>query len=132
MTIFVDTSAMFSSLDADDAFHPQAFSTWESLVDDGRPLLSSNYVVLECTWLATRRLGIEAVRRFYGLVIPALSIHWVDEELHFLTTSLMLESPRKNISLVDYISFEIMRMRGITDVFTFDRHFKDQGFDVIP
>ena len=37
----------------------------------------------------------------------------------------------KEWSLVDCISFIVMRERGITQVLTFDRHFKQAGFTVI-
>ncbi len=132
MTIFVDTSAVFSSLDANDEFHAKAFGAWERLVDTLETLLTSNYVVLESTWLAQRRLGLDTVRRFYSLVVPILSIQWVSEELHRVAASTLLSSSRRNISLVDYTSFELMRRQGIQEVFTFDRHFKDQGFKCLP
>ena len=30
------------------------------------------------------------------------------------------------------VSFEVMRQRGIRKVFAFDKHFDEQGFDMIP
>jgi len=33
---------------------------------------------------------------------------------------------------VDCISFEVMRGLGITTAFTFDRHFAEMGFEVLP
>lgn len=34
------------------------------------------------------------------------------------------------ISLVDYLSFEIMEAQEITHAFTFDKHFENQGFTI--
>jgi predicted nucleic acid-binding protein len=36
--------------------------------------------------------------------------------------------PDKGYSLVDCISFVVMRERGVIDVFTHDRHFEQEGF----
>ena len=45
--------------------------------------------------------------------------------------ALLVVNHRK-LSLVDCASFETMRRLGIQKVFTFDRHFADQGFQVLP
>jgi predicted nucleic acid-binding protein len=45
---------------------------------------------------------------------------------------LMLAAKRKKLSLVDCVSFEIMRLSGVTTVFTLDKHFKEQGFICLP
>ena len=39
---------------------------------------------------------------------------------------------RRQLSLVDCSSFETMRRVRIEKVFTFDEHFREQGFEVIP
>lgn len=39
---------------------------------------------------------------------------------------------RKNLSLVGCASLDAMRRLGIKSVFTFDRHFKEQGSKVLP
>jgi predicted nucleic acid-binding protein len=35
-------------------------------------------------------------------------------------------------SLVDFFIFEIMRRLGIRSAFTFDRHFRLYGFEILP
>ena len=35
-------------------------------------------------------------------------------------------------ALVDCVSFEVMRRRGITRAFAFDRRFADAGFELFP
>lgn len=44
----------------------------------------------------------------------------------------MLATPRSKISLVDRVSFEVMRARGINEAFAFDRDFAAAGFVVHP
>jgi predicted nucleic acid-binding protein len=44
----------------------------------------------------------------------------------------MLTASKRNLSLVDCVSFEIMRALGIKTVFAFDPHFAEQGYRCIP
>jgi uncharacterized protein len=46
--------------------------------------------------------------------------------------SALLAANRRTLSLVDCSSFDIMRKFGIDTVFTFDPHFREQGFSVVP
>jgi predicted nucleic acid-binding protein len=46
--------------------------------------------------------------------------------------SSLLIARRKNISFIDYTSFELMRLLGLKKVFTFDKHFKEQSFKLLP
>jgi len=50
MTTFVDTSAIYAILDADDEFHGPARETWIELLSVEAPLVCSNYVELERAW----------------------------------------------------------------------------------
>ena len=47
MNVFVDTSALYAVLDADDAEHGRAGSTWVELVEGRHRLQTTNYVVSE-------------------------------------------------------------------------------------
>ncbi|MDZ7700528.1 MAG: hypothetical protein U5R49_27570 [Deltaproteobacteria bacterium] len=47
-----------------------------------------------------------------------------------LAMSRLLAQNQKDLSLVDCMSFEIMEAREITEAFTFDRHFEEQGFTI--
>jgi len=42
--------------------------------------------------------------------------------------SALLAAAKKNLSLVDCVSFELMGNLGIRTAFAFDAHFKDAGF----
>jgi len=44
----------------------------------------------------------------------------------------LLAAGHRQLSLVDCVSFEVMRREGIRRVFAFDAHFADHGFDTIP
>jgi len=43
-------------------------------------------------------------------------------------TAGLLTAGRRELSLVDCVSFACMRRQGLTRAFHFDRHFREQGF----
>jgi predicted nucleic acid-binding protein len=47
------------------------------------------------------------------------------------TKTLVLESGRRRLSLVDAVSFTAMREEAITTAFAFDQHFREYGFNVL-
>jgi len=132
MNVFIDTSAFLAILNASDQFHPPASETWKKLLMSGVTLFTSNYILLETTALLQHRFGIEALRLFEGDLLPVIEIFWVDQPIHEQGMSALLAANRRDLSLVDCTSFEFMRLKGLKKVFTFDPHFRQQGFEVIP
>ncbi|MDP2661721.1 MAG: PIN domain-containing protein [Dehalococcoidia bacterium] len=57
MTVFVDTSAFYACLDADDENYQAAVQTWRELEKVGEAPTTSNYVLVETTAVVGRRLG---------------------------------------------------------------------------
>ncbi len=46
--------------------------------------------------------------------------------------SALLAASRRKVSLVDCLSFEVMRRYGIRSAFAFNSHFSEQDFLLIP
>ena len=130
--VFLDTSALFALLDAEQRFHDDAKRTWDRLLAGVRSgqqrLLTHHAIIVESTALTARRLGIQAVRQLHDGLLPVVEVVWIDEKLHRRATAAMFAAARRNVSLVDWLSFEVMRDRRIRHAFTFDAHFKEQGF----
>jgi len=61
-----------------------------------------------------------------------LQVDWVTEEVHRAGVDAVLAASRKKLSLVDCVSFRIMRHLGIRTAFCFDEHFREQGFQREP
>lgn len=132
MSIFVDTAAFLAVLNAGDRFHAPARQTWGEILSQDQFLLTSNYILLETIALLQHRFGVEAVRLFESDILPVVEITWVEPAIHKQAMSALLAANRRDLSLVDCTSFEIMRETGLDAVFTFDPHFREQGFKVIP
>jgi predicted nucleic acid-binding protein len=132
MNVFIDTAAFLAVLNANDQFHLSAKKIWDEILSSDVALFSSNYVLLETISLLQRRFGIEAIRLFESDILPVIEINWVDEIIHNQAKSALLVANRRLLSLVDCTSFEIMRQSGINVAFTFDNHFQEQGFKIMP
>jgi len=132
VTEFVDTSAFFALLDDDDAHHARARVHLQEVLAAGVDLLTHEYVVVETTALVQRRLGLEALRRFVDDLLPLVEVAWVDEALHGEAREALLAAGRRNVSLVDWTSFLVMRRLGVRKAFTFDPDFGVEGFEVLP
>jgi predicted nucleic acid-binding protein len=132
MTTFIDTSALFAVLDADDQMHSPARGEWERLLAAGASFRTTNYVLVETSALLQSRIGMDSLRVFAADVVPVLDIIWVDAGMHLSAQHALLVAARRDLSLVDCVSFEAMRRLMIQDVFCFDAHFAQQGFQVLP
>lgn len=129
MITFVDTSAFLAVLARDDRNHAKARRTWVGLIERQATLVCTNYVLVETLALLQHRLGVDAVRVFHEDIVPLLTIEWIEEDLHRSGMTGLLTAGRRNLSLIDCVSFETMRRRGITQAFAFDRHFGELGFE---
>jgi predicted nucleic acid-binding protein len=131
MRIFIDTSALYALLDGGDANHPKAKKAWGAIIQPENTVVTSNYVLVETFALVQSRLGLEAVRAFQEDLVPVLHVEFVTAAIHRLGVAALLSASRRGLSIVDCISFEVMRDLGIRTAFTFDAHFKEQGFELV-
>ncbi len=118
--------------DADDRHHARADQTWRALLAGGDELVCSNYVLVETFALVQHRLGLAAVRALSEDVTPVLTTAWVDAEIHAAAVAAVMSASRRKLSLVDCASFEVMRRRGLKQVFAFDPDFEEHGFTSVP
>jgi len=131
MMVFIDTSAFLAVLDVGDANHAAAKALWEKMITAGAVLLSHNYILVETSALVSRRLGIEAIRAFERDIVPVLRVEWVTRDIHCVAAAAHMIAARRALSLVDCVSFEVMRRSEIRTAFAFDRHFQEYGYELI-
>lgn len=130
--VFVDTSAILAVLDADDTNHKSATEVWKSLLNGENRLVTSNYVLVETFAVVQRRLGVKASRTTHTDILPIFHIEWITQNMHESGVTAFFVASRKRLSLVDCVSFYVMRELGIDTAFVFDRNFKEQGFRCLP
>ncbi|HMV95097.1 MAG TPA: PIN domain-containing protein [Anaerolineales bacterium] len=130
--IYVDTSAFLAICNPEDPSYQIALDTWKNLIEKGERLASNNYVLVESIALIQNRVGLEALSILHNDIIPFLEIEWLDESLHNGVMDQVITGNRRQISMVDYSSFATMKRHNIRTAFTFDDHFRQHGFEIIP
>ena len=132
MSVFADTSAFYALLVRTDSSHDAVRKAFARLLRDGRPLWTTAFVVVETMALLQHRIGLAAARDFDEDVLPVVQVRWVDEPLYRLGTDRLWREDRRHVSLVDSVSFEFMRIEGLSAALAIDPHFREAGFDVLP
>lgn len=127
--IFLDTSAIYALADRRDPQHELAKERFQGLLEAGKEILTHNYILMEAMALVQNRLGLEAAIRL-AQDCRAFHIEWVDEATHEEAVRRLAHGRRRRVSLVDQVSFLVMKRRGVRTVLAFDPDFEAEGFQV--
>lgn len=127
--IFLDTSAIYALADRRDPNHELAKARFQALLDAGEETLTHNYVLVESMALIQHRLGLAAALKL-ARDADAFIIEWIDKTIHEEAVRRLARTRKRQVSLVDHVSFLIMRARGIETALAFDPDFADEGFQL--
>jgi predicted nucleic acid-binding protein len=131
--LFFDTSAWAALADEDDANHQLALAYQDEIIGRYR-FLSTNYILDELYTLLLLNVGYPQTVKFkqkldFLTERGVLEIIWVSPELAGQAWEIFERfNVDKQWSFTDCISYVVMRQQGITEAFTFDRHFSQMGF----
>ncbi len=132
MSAFADSSAFYALLVRTDAAHESVRAAFTRLLDQGRSCWTTSFVIVETMALLQHRVGLTAARDFDRDVLPAVRVAWVDERLYQRGVDRLVREDRRQLSLVDCVSFEFMLDQGLTTALAVDVHFAEAGFQVLP
>ena len=133
--VFLDTSGWFAAIRPKEAHHEAAFHVYRQWIAGGARMVTTNLVVTEMQVMLTKFRGVDAGVRFLdGLYQdPLHEVVFVDRELHRAATDRWLRKfTDLDLSLTDAVSFEVMRVRRISEALTLDSHFRIAGFSPVP
>ena len=126
---FVDSGALLALHLKSDQYHKKAIRLWGELE---KPVTVASQVIGEFATLFARRAGYGfAAGAVADLLTSTLRIvrPTLDDEMEAVRW--MKKYADQQIGFNDCVSFAIMKRYKIRTVFTFDRHFRIAGFDVI-
>jgi uncharacterized protein len=128
---FLDTSAIYALADRGDANHKRAVDQLTALLASNERLVTHNYVLTESMALVQHRLGLAAALKL-AHDASAFDVEWITSVVHDQAVKRLRSTGRRKLSLVDAVSFVVMKARDVSDAFAFDPHFEQAGFRVVP
>lgn len=137
LIVFVDTGALKANFDAGDEHHVRA----RKLMEDVRSrraevtgFVTTDYVIDEAVTLTrfahSHQKAAELAEAALGSSF--MEVVYCGEETFGSALELFRQHSDKSWSFTDCVSFAVMNARGIGTAFTFDSHFAQAGFDVVP
>jgi predicted nucleic acid-binding protein len=128
--VFVDTSAFFAHLVAEDAHHAEARALFERAARESWTLITTNAVVWE-TYTLTRvraRNGREIAIGFLDDIQDGLcDIERVRPLDEARAVELLKRYADKRYSFCDALSFVVMEQLGVAEALAFDDDFRSYG-----
>ena len=126
---FLDTSVIYALADGADPNHQRAKRLFKQALEAKEDLLVHNYILAESAALLQNRLGFDPARRFLR-ESENFHIHWLTQQDHQKGVELWSKRGRRGLSLVDCVSFVVMRRYRVKKVLAFDPDFEREGFQL--
>ena len=132
--VFVDTGPWIALVDARDQWHEPAVKMMNRLRAEQQLLVTSNLVLMEVYMGLVGRIQRSAIARLRASIHASSLTHLerVDSLTEELAWDVFMRYDDKDLSLIDCTSFVIMEQLGLTQAFTFDRHFAQVGIQTLP
>lgn len=131
--VFADSSGFIAAFDRRDENHAAAARAWRSIAKANEGLVTTSLVFAETVTFLRRRGGFAAARRAGEAILASRAITLVHPAAEQARSawSEFLRNPHPRLSFCDAVSFVVMRERAIRRAFTFDRDFRDAGFELV-
>ena len=133
--LFLDTAGWFAALSPPEQGHAVARTAYADAAQRGILLVTTPLVAAEMHTLIVRWRGPRPGARFLETVFESGShmVATLDDALIEAALSRWIRRfEDKPLSLADAVSFEVMRRERIPRALTFDRHFREAGFEILP
>jgi predicted nucleic acid-binding protein len=127
--VFVDSNGFAGIGIKGDVHNRDSITILRDLTLAGRSMVTTNFIVAEMHSVVLGRAGRFAALNVLDLINNSVElVERVTEEDEDRAVAILRQYDDKAFSYTDATSFAVMRRLGLTDVFTFDRHFEQFGF----
>jgi predicted nucleic acid-binding protein len=120
--------------DGADAAHRSACSARDLALEEGRLLVTSDYVIDETLTLIRMRLGLRAAEAWWEQVEGSsrLRWEWISVSRAEKARRVFFRHRDKDYSFTDCTSLVVMQELKLKQALTTDKHFRQMGFQMVP
>jgi len=132
--VFLDTSGVYETADRSGRRHEAAAATFQQLLTERVPLLTTDLVLAELHGLTLGRLGPEIALDLVDRLSasPRLEVMATGPDVLRAAIELLRLRPGRRLSLVDASSFLLMRAHDVGTALALDADFDAEGFITLP
>lgn len=132
--LFVDTSGWMAAADSSESLHKKVCKSRDEWLERGGLLITTDYVIDETLTLIRFRMGLKASETWLAQIEKSarVRIEWINELRFEKAKRLFSKFKDKKLSFTDCTSFAVMQELKIKKALTLDRHFKQNGFEMVP
>jgi predicted nucleic acid-binding protein len=131
---FIDSAYLIALEDKSDQFYSKALNHWKLITKNSHLLVTTAYILDEvATFFNKRGFHSKAVSIGEYLIQSSyIKFIHIDEHLFHQSWIYFKKHIDKSYSLTDCISFLTMKNLDIQTALTFDKHFIQAGFNILP
>lgn len=133
MKVFIDTSGWVALYDRNDQNHSNAKGLWKKIISQDNLIYTTFDVLDETITLLRFHSNYKQSLEFGETLFKSKIINIIEtnEETREKAWEFYKKFSDKKLSLTDCTSFAVMFLFKISEVFTFDKHFFQVGFNPI-
>ena len=131
MKVYLDSDVIVASYDTRDILHANAVNLGNKISGKNLNIVVGVNILIEVLTMVSQRVGMKKSKELLDYFYQDCEIVYLDSEIISKANIIFKKRTSKNISYSDCISFAIMKVMKIKKVFSFDNHFKKQGFEML-
>lgn len=126
--VFVEADALIALVYKKDANNQKAKKIYTKLKISKCEFYSSNTSLYEAVTVLSQRINHQVVIEFLIIIKQTLSIVFIDKKREQKGLEIFARQTSKNVSFFDCLNMAIMKELKIKEIFSFDKHYKKNGF----
>lgn len=132
--LFIDSSFFIALVDKSDRYHDKAKECFKRLAEEKNLFYTTNFILSETITRLKLRVNHKTAKEFGENFRKSrlINLYWIDQNIEEKGWQLFLKYADKDFSYVDVLSFVFMLENKITKALSFDKHFRQIGFETLP
>ena len=127
--LLIDADAFIALNDGNDPSHKQALVLSKVISFEEYQLMTSDPALGEAITVISQNINLkQAVSFAEGILVTNIEIIEPDSSLRRQALDIFKKQNSKNSRFTDCVNMAIMREKGLDTIFSFDEHYKKNGF----